>query len=300
MNTANFDKFDNQEHKQFLNPAIIEKDLQTLVGIISGIKSDNKITELEKSEIQKWINSAREYENRNPYQEVIKLLRESLSDEVLTEEECENIIWFCNQYIDKKGYYTAITAGIQRLIGILMGISIDNEINIEELRYLKDWLDDNEYLKNTYPYDEIYNLTLNIILDKKITEDEHKTILDFCKSITGDSENSSNNSLIETLKMGFYQIDPEIKIQEKTFCITGVSQTYKRREIAEKIELYGGFVVNSVSSKLDYLIVCDEKNTCWAFTCYGKKIEQAMKHRKNGVNLIIVHEFDLFDTLESL
>ena len=59
--------------------------------------------------------------------------------------------------------------------------------------------------------------------------------------------------------------------------------------------MYGGFVVNTVSSKLNYLIVCDEKNSCWAFTCYGKKIEQAMKQRKQGSNLVIVHEFDLYD-----
>lgn len=300
MDTSKFDKFDNQEYKQFINPALVEKDLQTLVGVITGIKSDKKITELEKTEIHKWINSTREYENRAPYNEIINLLRESLSDDILTEDECENIIWYCNQYINKKGYYTAITAGIQRLIGILKGISIDNEINYDELRYLKDWMDDNEYLKNTYPYDEIYNLTLNVIVDKKITEEEHKDLLLFCRGVSGDLNDDSNNNLIQTLKTGFYQIDPEIIIQEKNFCITGVSQSYKRREIAEKIEMYGGYVVNSVSSKLNYLIVCDEKNTCWAFTCYGKKIEQAIKHRKQGSQLIIVHEFDLYDMLESL
>jgi len=300
MNTADFDKFDNEEYKQFINPSIVEKDLQTLVGIIKGIKSDKKITEIEKKGVQKWINETKIYEERNPYKGIINLLRESLTDEILTEEECENIIWFCNQYLDKSGHYSAITAGIQRLIGILMGISIDNEINYDEIRYLKDWLDENEYLKNTYPYDEIYNLTLNVILDKKITEEEHKAVLDFCKSIVGNSDDSTNNDLIQSLKTGFYQIDPDIIVQEKTFCITGVSRILKRREIAEKIELYGGFVVNSVSSKLNYLIVCDEKNSCWAFTCYGKKIEQAMAHRKQGSNLVIVHEFDLYDALENL
>ena len=64
--------------------------------------------------------------------------------------------------------------------------------------------------------------------------------------------------------------------------------------------MYGGVVVDSVNSKLNYLIVCDEKNACWAFTCYGRKIEEAMKHRKKGVNLVIVHEYDLYDTLEGL
>lgn len=64
--------------------------------------------------------------------------------------------------------------------------------------------------------------------------------------------------------------------------------------------MYGGYIVDHVSSKLNYLVVCDEKNTCWAFTCYGRKIEEAIKHRKQGANLVIVHEYDLYDALESL
>ncbi|MFC6268343.1 BRCT domain-containing protein [Frigoriflavimonas asaccharolytica] len=299
MNLEKFDTYDRGDYKKFSNPSAIEKDLQTLIGIINGIQSDNEINEKERAEVQNWINYNREYENKSPYREIISLLRESLSDEILTQDECQNIILYCEQYINKSGYYTVITSGIQKLLGIIKGISIDKEINIQELTFLKDWLDDNDYLKNTYPFDEIYNLTLNVILDKVITDDEHKSFMEFCTAISGESDNNTE-SLLESLKIGFYQIDPEIIIQEKTFCVTGVSQTYKRKEIAEKIEMYGGFVTNSVSSKLDYLIVCDEKNACWAFTCYGKKIEQAIKYRKNGKNLIIVHEFDLFDTIDSL
>lgn len=300
MNTADFDNFDNMTFKKFINPQILEKDLQTLVGILKGIKSDRKITEVEKNQVHAWINTTKLYEHRKPYFDIISLLRESLEDNILTEEECENIIWFCNQVIKKTGYYQVITAGIQRLIGILKGIAIDDEINYDELSYLKDWLDENEYLKNTFPYDEIYNLTLNVILDKKITSEEQSAILNFCNHIAGDSSKVANNEMVHLLKTGFYQIDPDIIIPEKTFCITGISKTYKRREIAEKIELYGGYVVDRISTKLNYLIVCDEKNSCWAFTCHGRKIEQAIGYRKKGSNMVIVHEYDLYDKFESL
>ena len=40
MDTKKFDEFDNSSFKKFSNPSIIEKDLQTLVGILQGIKSD--------------------------------------------------------------------------------------------------------------------------------------------------------------------------------------------------------------------------------------------------------------------
>jgi NAD-dependent DNA ligase len=300
MDTKVFRSFDDGAYKGFTNPSIIEKDLQTLVGIISGIKSDAVINEKEQSEVINWINSQKEYENKQPYKEVIDILRHALADNILASEESENIIWFCNQYIHKTGYFDAITSGIQKLTGIVKGISIDNEINIEELKYLDQWMEEHDFLKNSWPYDELYNLTTNIIQDGIITKEEHESLLNFCQALVGNNNNDSNSALIEALKTGFYQIDPTIKVQESTFCITGISKKYKRREIAEKIELYGGFVVNNINKKLNYLVVCDEKNSCWAFTCYGRKIEEAIKYRREGKELVIVHEFDLYDTLESL
>lgn len=300
MNTARFDEFDNKSFQQFTNPATIQKDLQTLVGIINGIKSDRVINEMELQQVQAWINEHKPYENKQPYKEVIEIIRQALNDNILTHEESENIIWFCNQYINKTGYYNAITSGIQRLIGIIQGIAIDDEINIKELEYLDEWLEENDFLKNTWPYDEIYSLTTSIIQDRVITTEEHSALLAFCKAIAGDVIGEANAEIISILKIGYHQIDPTINIQENTFCITGVSKKYKRRQIAEKIELYGGYVVDNVSSKLNYLVVCDDKNTCWAFTCYGRKIEEAIKHRKQGTSLVIVHEYDLYDAIESL
>lgn len=299
MNTAKFDGFDNGYFKHFSDPSVIEKNLQTLVGILNGITSDSIVNDVEKNELLSWINTLNPHEQKSPYREVISLLKEALADNILTGEEIENITWFCNQYIEKSGYFNAITSGIQQLTGIIKGISIDNEISIDELKYLDNWLEENDYLKNTWPYDELYNLVTGILQDRVITGEEHDALLTFCKAISGGNDGQSNGEFISALKTGFYQIDPSINIQERTFCITGLSKKYKRREIAEKIELLGGFVVDGVSSKLNYLVVCDEKNSCWAFTCYGRKIEEAMKHRQKGNNLVIIHENDLYDTFES-
>ena len=302
MRTDTFDSYDNRVYHLFTDPLLIEKDLQTLSGIIIGIKSDGIINQEEYSRLVDWISTHEQFIHRNPYKELIPIIQEAIADKFLTTEESENIIWFCDQFIKKNGYFNVITAGLQKLMGIVKGIIIDKEINMGELAFLDQWLEENDYLKNNWPYDELYSLTTKIIQDKVITADEHQAFLQFAQALTGEGATveSSNSDLISTLKTGFYQIDPTITLTEKTFCITGVSKKYKRREIAEKIELYGGSMIDQVSSKLDYLVVCDEKNTCWAFTCYGRKIEQAIKLRKQGRPLIIVHEFDLYDTLEGL
>ncbi len=299
MDTTTFTSFDDATYLRFSNPSILERDLQTLIGVIKGITSDSIINESEISHLLDWVNSVKPYENRRPYADIILAIREALSDNVLTIDECENIVWLCSQYVEKNGYYDSVTSSTQELIGIIKGIAIDSIINQKEIQFLDSWLEDNVHLKNSWPFDELYNLTTNIIRDKVITSEEHAELLSFCKAISGGTS-EKNSSLSMTLKIGFYQIDPQIAIPGSTFCITGVSKKYKRKVLAEKIELFGGVVVSNISSKLNYLVVCDEKNTCWAFTCYGRKIEEAMLHRQQGINLAIVHEFDLYDELENM
>lgn len=292
--------YDFKDFLRFSNPRLVVRDLQTLVGILQGIQSDGIINESEKAAIFNWINSTKDYEHKKPYYEVVTFLREAIADNVLTQDEINNITWYCDNYINQSPYNEQLKNGILNLLGIIKGIVVDNEINLTELEYLDKWLEENSYLKNTWPYDELYNMCTSIIEDKAISVEEHTAFINFCKAIVGETQTKSNTELVQTISSGFFQIDPDITLQEKTFCLTGVSKKYKRREIAEKIELYGGFVAGGVSTKIDYLIVCDDKNSCWAFTCYGRKIEEVVQLRKKGHSIVIVHEYDLFDKFESL
>lgn len=300
MNIENFSSYDNHQYHTFSNPNLVHKDLEYLCGIISGISSDHLINPLEHSGLNGWLQKTKQYESRQPYKAIIELIRDAVKDDVFTEEEGKNIIWFCNQYLKKNAYYDELTAGILKLHGVVKGISIDKVININELEYLDAWLDNNEYLKNTWPYDELYNITTKIIRDKAIDNNEHDELLRFCQALSSTvDDNHANKDVLSTLSTGFFQIDPSIVFEERTFCITGVSKKYKRKEIGEKIELLGGFVQNNVSGKLNYLVVCDEQNSCWAFSCYGRKIEEAMYQRREGKQLVIVHEYDLFDSMQN-
>ena len=298
-NLAALDSFDQGKHILFSSPAIIEKDLRTLTGILEGIACDNQIDTNEIEGVKQWMEDCAPRKHRSPYLQVFELLDDALEDGILTKEETENITWYCNNYNQNSGYYSILTAGIQQMLGIVKGIITDKIINADEIRYLDNWMEENDVLKNSWPYDELYNLTTKIINKKCILEKEHDALLTFCESIVGQNQNKSTSSLVDSLKTGYYQIDPDIRIPGHLFCLTGISRKYKRREIAEIIELYGGFVSNTVSAKVNYLLVCDDKNECWAFSCYGKKIEQAISHRQKGMPLVIVHENDFFDALEN-
>lgn len=292
MDTSKFNAFDTESYIRFTSPGVIHRDLETLNGIVAGIIADGDVNVKEHAGLKGWLDKTKPYELKQPYKAVIEVLNEAMADDILTTEEGKNIIWFCEKYTKANPYYDALSAGVQKLHGVVKGMVIDQEINLQELAFLDQWLEDNEYLKNSWPYDELYNLITRVTKDKHISEEEHHELLNFFNAI---SSTAANENIPFPISAGYFQIDPQINFQEKAFCITGLSKKYKRKEIADRIELHGGYVQNNISQKLDYLIVCDEKSSCWAFTCYGRKIEEAMFHRRNGRNIVIVHEFDLYD-----
>lgn len=97
---------------------------------------------------------------------------------------------------------------------------------------------------------------------------------------------------------GICAICPEIIFDGKLFCFTGESYRAKRAEIMETITSLGGKARSSVSAKTDYLIVGNAGNPCWAYACYGRKIEEAMNLRKGGAGIVIVNETDFWDAVD--
>lgn len=72
------------------------------------------------------------------------------------------------------------------------------------------------------------------------------------------------------------------------------------KEIAEPIESLGGKFNNNVTKKTRYLVVGNKGNPCWTFSCYGRKIKEAIKLRQEGQKLVIVSESDFWDIIEDM
>ena len=91
---------------------------------------------------------------------------------------------------------------------------------------------------------------------------------------------------------------PEIIFEGRLFCFTGESHRAKRAEIADIVVQLGGTQRSSVSPKTDYLVVGNSGNPCWAYACYGRKIEEAVTLRKAGAKVVIVNETDFWDAVD--
>jgi hypothetical protein len=290
-----------EEYFKFCTKSRLHKSLVTLQGIIKGVTADDEINTNEVEEIKFWVEEQKRYLKYQPYCEIIPVLENALGDGVLGNEEIADLNWFLAKASEENEFYDIVTADIQYLQGILHGILADGVIKESEVVSLSNWLEDNNHLRTTYPYDEIYSLLISVLKDGKVDKEERE----FLRSVFADFVNlsgSNNYKLNSSLKfkvttLGVCAVDPVIELKGNKFVFTGESHRFRRSELKEIVEQYGGIFGNSITKNTDFLIYGASGNQCWAYSCYGRKVEKAVDLRKAGSKLLIVHENDFFDAL---
>jgi len=281
----------------------VDKAIHTLEGLISGIAIDDQINSEEVAELENWFNLNYHLLNRQPFSELADLLKEALADGIISEEEKADILWMCSQYSTNSIFYNLVTSDIQRLHGILHGIMADNKIELNEVKMLEEWLTDHEHLTGAYPYDELCSLVTVVLSDGKLSIAEENLLKVFFSDFI-DTKMSYNLNPMELQELrqsinisGVCAMCPQLIIPDNLFCFTGVSYKAKRSDIKAIVESKGGKFKNTVVKDTNYLIVGNGGNPCWAFSCYGRKVEQAVNLRKAGHGILIVHENDFWDEI---
>lgn len=290
-------------YSRLTSKADSDKAMHTLEGILKGMAYDSKINDFEIKELVHWIGSYAEFRHIYPFKDVFEKIDEILEDNVITEVERDDLLWFCNQVTTDSQYYDLVTSDLQRLKGILYGIISDKVINGSEIIALNKWIQDNKHLDTTYPYSEITSILYSILEDGLITNHE-KQILERYIFEFIDEEEISNYSVdeIENIKKsitisGICAYQPKLVFKNRNFTITGNSQRFSKKQLKKIIEDAGGLVNKKILEDTDYLLVCDEINPYWVYSCYGRKIDEAMTLRQEGHKIIIVHEQDFLDCL---
>ena len=290
---------DHNEYFHFTTKSRLDKSINSLLGIIEGISIDKEINDREIQFLQNWVDEHKDVEKHHPYNELLPVIGDALEDGILSDEEHQDIVWLCNKLTSQE-YYDASTIGIQKLHAVLGGIVADGIITEAELKGLSTWLADHEHLRTCYPYDEVDALVLEIMSDGKIDDQEQTFLKQFFSEFTeiyDDKILGKPPVLKKSSITGLCSVSPEITFENSWFCFTGVSRNYKRKDLAEIIINFGGNFTNSVRKDLNYLIIGAEGNPCWAYACYGRKVESAVGLRKKGSTLMIVHENDFLDAV---
>lgn len=295
--------YDEGEYRSYMGKAEFDKALTTLLGIIQGVFFDGVISETEAIEIANWITLHEDLAKYQPFSELIPLAKEALTDGKIDSEELQDILWVLQQFDEGNKYYNLITLAIQALQGIFHGILSDDTISDIEVERLRDWIDDNTILKGTYPYDELESIIKTILSDGNITEREKSQLKAFigdfidCTKSYNLSQNDLNELKTEFQIDGLCSVNPEVIVKNHSFCFTGKSSRCTRVEIEQAVVSCEGIYSDSVTKDTHYLVIGNDGNSCWSFSCYGRKVEKAMQMRKKGHQIIIVHENDFWNCI---
>jgi hypothetical protein len=156
-----------------------DRDINELEGLIRGIALDGRIVPEETQCLDRWCSRERYWHHGSLFREARARVREAVVDGVLDDEERADILHFCERLRSPNPFYSVATADMQRLHGLLAGVGADGVVNEEELRGLREWIDEAEMLKGTWPYDEVDSLVTSVLADGRIDEEEHRFLVMF-------------------------------------------------------------------------------------------------------------------------
>ena len=281
-----------------------DKAISTLKGILLGFNLDNVVHEKEIKELKNGFLHIKELIKRNPFNEFMNIVENTISNKIPLKETIEDLFWLCQKYENGNYYYNTVTSDLQILQGLCHGILADGIINEKEIYTLEQWLSENEHLSTYYPYDEIRSLISSIISDNKIEEEEILVLKAYFSQFINLQDLKTSELIkketLDILISGHCSSDPQVTFKDKTFCITGVLKRGNRDDLQKDIIKLGGIPTSTITKKTDYLIIGDNGNPAWAFACYGRKVEKALSLRKEGHTIMLVHEFDFSDIIDDL
>ena len=278
-----------------------EKYLHQLEGLLEGLVVDDQVSIGEQKMLSQWRDSVAEYAHRAPYREIVEMLDDIFRDGIVDVEEVEDLKWLVNRYSRNSRVYKAVTADIQKLHGLMAGVLADGELTEDEIRGMADWLDDREHLRKTYPFEELYALILKVLEDGEIDVSERQLLTAYMLDLSPASENKVVEfiglSVSDMNLQPLCAVNVDVELSGNTVCFTGKSDLFTRRSLKPLIEAEGGFFTDRLTQKVDYLVVGDEGNPCWAFAKYGRKIDLAREMRKRGSELLIIRDAEFVDSL---
>lgn len=293
---SNYEDF---EFRRFTGKSECDKALNTLNGILLGIELDHVINDIELNELDNWCSKHIELITRNPFKEFDTRIKEAISDPSSRKDMVHDLMWLCNKFQEDYIYFNPVTMDLQILQGIFHGIISDGVIGDEEIKELDNWLDSHEHLSSYYPYDELQWIIKSVLSDGVIDDTERIRLLAYFNEFTC----ITNSEIAAKIKLELADvkisaiccINPAIDMDGKSFCFTGKSKMGTKSEIQSMINNHGGIFHDNVVANTDYLVVGSDGNPAWAFSCYGRKVESAIKMQKdtkNPRNIMIVSESD--------
>ena len=174
------------------------------------------------------------------------------------------------------------------LIGIAQGLLCDQDLNDKEILFLNQWLQEHEAVSKVWPADIVTARVKEVLRDGVITVDERNHLVETLSELVGsrDDELAAPTHVTDLA----FDLVANLSFEGFRFCLTGDFIYAPRRNCEELIEVRGGIVGNSVTKKLNYLVVGERGSSEWKHGSFGTKIERAIELKQSGLPIMIVRE----------
>ena len=288
------------------NTTYFNRTMTRLYGTIEGLTIDCRLNEKEIAALYNWMESHVGLIDYEPFKGLWNLLLDILEDQIIDREEKEELLEWCADTINERGFLKDFTHIVRTLHGVIGGIIADERITADELEGLQDWLIDYEYFQDWWPLNQLNQLIEHVLKDGKIDKAEYKLLTAFFNDfaempintvILHDDEYMFEEHM-RSVSPFFQPISsicetkPEICFKGKKFCFTGPAKTGKRKDLSSMVQKLGGCCSNTIVKDLDYLIIGAQSSPAWIYSTYGRKIEKAMENNKTKKSIFLIQEED--------
>lgn len=187
---------------------------------------------------------------------------------------------------------------VQELLGLARGMIADGEVTRSEADALARWIEVNAEEQGVWPISTIADRLRRIYADGEVDAEERTELLDLLRSVTGelpDTEAAMNRAT----RLPLDDPQPPLRFGGLTYVFTGKFAFGTRGACQQAVEVRGAKCGGSVTQKTNVLVIGALGSADWIQSSYGRKIEQAVHYRANGVPLQIVCEEHCIGCLRS-
>ncbi|HIT77600.1 MAG TPA: hypothetical protein IAD47_02270 [Candidatus Limihabitans stercoravium] len=285
INTIEVKKFNysqTNEFARFISNPEARKAVSEFYGIIRGFSMDNQVTSDEFEYIKNWQAKFSEYSKQPEISAVVSVLNKIIYDGKITLDEITELQHLIKSYLDIVST-SPITLATQILDGILRGITLDGKISETECKNLRQWLYDNIYLSNHFPFNKTIKAVEKILEDSVVTKEESVYL------------NEIINKMLDPIDHLKEQVN---SVEGKHVCLSGDFEYGKKSDVADYIISKGGIIDPNLKKTTNILMIGKYESKLYSNGTYGSKVKKAIEFNERGSNIKIVKESDFFSSIK--
>ena len=185
---------------------------------------------------------------------------------------------------------------ITHLLGMVEGMIADDDLHEKEVQLLSTWFTENPVATTVWPGNIIAKKLRDVLADGVISSAERLHLLSALAQLT--SSNFAETGSV-TAEPSTLPIDDcvTVELRNAGVCLTG-DFLYGTRAACERLVLRAGAMpMDTVTRKVDILVIGTQASPNWAHMNFGRKIQRAVELQEQGFAIEIISERRLLEVI---